>query len=86
MEQGRDDAAALFVSSSVQVQQKSSAVVQKKSYLPMSRGEYIVTKLDDLVNWARRVSPQRGARRCQMLRGAAGEQSRATAAASFGQK
>ncbi|KFQ45559.1 hypothetical protein N333_06085, partial [Nestor notabilis] len=36
--------------------QKSSAVVQKKSYVPSSRGEYIVTKLDDLVNWARRSS------------------------------
>lgn len=46
----------LFVFSSLQVQQKSSAVVQKKSYVPTSKGEYIVTKLDDLVNWARRVS------------------------------
>ncbi|KFU95451.1 hypothetical protein M959_14669, partial [Chaetura pelagica] len=36
--------------------QKSSAVVPKKSYVPTSRGEYIVTKLDDLVNWARRSS------------------------------
>ncbi|KFP05018.1 hypothetical protein N300_02484, partial [Calypte anna] len=36
--------------------QKSSAVVQRKSYVPSSRGEYIVTKLDDLVNWARRSS------------------------------
>ncbi|KFR01455.1 hypothetical protein Y956_07021, partial [Nipponia nippon] len=36
--------------------QKSSAVVQKKSYVPASKGEYIVTKLDDLVNWARRSS------------------------------
>ncbi|NXF12875.1 NDUS7 protein, partial [Smithornis capensis] len=35
---------------------KSSALVQKKSYVPSSRGEYIVTKLDDLVNWARRSS------------------------------
>ncbi|NXS70304.1 NDUS7 protein, partial [Pandion haliaetus] len=42
--------------SSVQVQQKSSAVVQKKSYVPASKGEYIVTKLDDLINWARRSS------------------------------
>ncbi|NXF37592.1 NDUS7 protein, partial [Nyctibius bracteatus] len=49
-------AAALFVFSSVQVQQKSSAVVQKKSYVPTSKGEYIVTKLDDLINWARRSS------------------------------
>lgn len=46
----------LFVFSSLQVQQKSSAIVQKKSYVPTSKGEYIVTKLDDLVNWARRVS------------------------------
>ncbi|KFZ58050.1 hypothetical protein N321_06703, partial [Antrostomus carolinensis] len=36
--------------------QKSSALVQKKSYVPTSRGEYIVTKLDDLINWARRSS------------------------------
>ncbi|KFQ22799.1 hypothetical protein N332_07593, partial [Mesitornis unicolor] len=36
--------------------QKSSAIVQKKSYVPSSRGEYIVTKLDDLINWARRSS------------------------------
>lgn len=43
--------------SSVQVQ-KSSAVVQRKSYVPSSRGEYVITKLDDLVNWARRVSPR----------------------------
>ncbi|NWU93691.1 NDUS7 protein, partial [Upupa epops] len=42
--------------SSVQAQQKSSAVVQRKSYVPTSRGEYIVTKLDDLINWARRSS------------------------------
>ncbi|NWR42536.1 NDUS7 protein, partial [Regulus satrapa] len=43
--------------SSVQVQ-KSSAVVQRKSYVPSSRGEYVIAKLDDLVNWARRVSAQ----------------------------
>ncbi|NWT04693.1 NDUS7 protein, partial [Mionectes macconnelli] len=36
--------------------QKSSAVLQKKSFVPSSRGEYVVTKLDDLVNWARRSS------------------------------
>ncbi|KFQ68498.1 hypothetical protein N335_07569, partial [Phaethon lepturus] len=36
--------------------QKTSAVVQKKSYVPTSKGEYIVTKLDDLINWARRSS------------------------------
>ncbi|NXG69873.1 NDUS7 protein, partial [Baryphthengus martii] len=47
---------ALFVSSSLQVQQKSSAIVQKKSYVPTSKGEYVITKLDDLVNWARRSS------------------------------
>ncbi|NXA42946.1 NDUS7 protein, partial [Eudromia elegans] len=35
---------------------RSSAVVQKKSYIPASKGEYIVTKLDDLINWARRSS------------------------------
>ncbi|NXN87721.1 NDUS7 protein, partial [Bombycilla garrulus] len=36
--------------------QKSSAVVQRKSFVPSSRGEYVIAKLDDLVNWARRVS------------------------------
>ncbi|NXP96298.1 NDUS7 protein, partial [Passerina amoena] len=41
--------------SSVQVQ-KSSAVVPRKSYVPSSRGEYVIAKLDDLVNWARRSS------------------------------
>ncbi|XP_038239901.1 NADH dehydrogenase [ubiquinone] iron-sulfur protein 7, mitochondrial [Dermochelys coriacea] len=39
-----------------QVRQKSTTVVEKKSYVPTSRGEYIVTKLDDLINWARRSS------------------------------
>ncbi|XP_063003020.1 NADH dehydrogenase [ubiquinone] iron-sulfur protein 7, mitochondrial [Elgaria multicarinata webbii] len=43
-------------SSPAPVQQKSSAVVQKKSYVPTSRGEYVITKLDDLINWARRSS------------------------------
>ncbi|KAK2086860.1 hypothetical protein P7K49_032767 [Saguinus oedipus] len=31
---------------------KAKAVVPK----PSSRGEYVVAKLDDLINWARRVS------------------------------
>ncbi|XP_053155229.1 NADH dehydrogenase [ubiquinone] iron-sulfur protein 7, mitochondrial isoform X3 [Hemicordylus capensis] len=44
--------------SSLQVQQKSSAILKKKPSLPSSRGEYIVTKLDDLINWARRVYDQ----------------------------
>ncbi|XP_027625349.1 NADH dehydrogenase [ubiquinone] iron-sulfur protein 7, mitochondrial [Tupaia chinensis] len=35
---------------------KAGAVVPKPSALPSSRGEYVVTKLDDLVNWARRSS------------------------------
>ncbi|NWT75969.1 NDUS7 protein, partial [Prunella himalayana] len=41
--------------SSVQVQ-RSSAVVQRKSLVPSSRGEFVIAKLDDLVNWARRSS------------------------------
>lgn len=36
---------------------KVGAVVPKSPMLPRSRGEYVVAKLDDLVNWARRVSP-----------------------------
>lgn len=35
----------------------AGAVVPKLSHLPRSRAEYVVTKLDDLINWARRVSP-----------------------------
>lgn len=35
---------------------KAGAVVPKPSALPSSRGEYVVAKLDDLINWARRVS------------------------------
>uniref|UniRef100_A0A8C3QMH9 NADH:ubiquinone oxidoreductase core subunit S7 n=1 Tax=Cyanoderma ruficeps TaxID=181631 RepID=A0A8C3QMH9_9PASS len=31
--------------------------VARKSWVPSSRGEYVIAKLDDLVNWARRVSP-----------------------------
>lgn len=37
---------------------KAGAIVPKPSSLPSSRGEYVVAKLDDLINWARRVSPQ----------------------------
>uniref|UniRef100_A0A6P8RXN1 NADH dehydrogenase [ubiquinone] iron-sulfur protein 7, mitochondrial n=1 Tax=Geotrypetes seraphini TaxID=260995 RepID=A0A6P8RXN1_GEOSA len=36
--------------------QKNPAVVPLQSTLPSSKGEYIITKLDDLVNWARRSS------------------------------
>ncbi|KAM5230790.1 NADH dehydrogenase [ubiquinone] iron-sulfur protein 7, mitochondrial isoform 2-T2 [Hipposideros larvatus] len=35
---------------------KPGAVVPKSSILPSSRGEYVVAKLDDLINWARRSS------------------------------
>uniref|UniRef100_A0A8C8U8E9 NADH dehydrogenase [ubiquinone] iron-sulfur protein 7, mitochondrial n=1 Tax=Peromyscus maniculatus bairdii TaxID=230844 RepID=A0A8C8U8E9_PERMB len=34
----------------------AGAVVPKSSHLPRSRAEYVVTKLDDLINWARRSS------------------------------
>ncbi|KAL2764128.1 NADH dehydrogenase [ubiquinone] iron-sulfur protein 7, mitochondrial isoform 2, partial [Daubentonia madagascariensis] len=33
---------------------KAGAVVPKPTALPSSRGEYVVAKLDDLINWARR--------------------------------
>ena len=36
---------------------QAGAVVPKPAALPSSRGEYVVAKLDDLINWARRVSP-----------------------------
>ncbi|XP_072260956.1 NADH dehydrogenase [ubiquinone] iron-sulfur protein 7, mitochondrial [Pyxicephalus adspersus] len=38
------------------VRQKSSAVPATKSSAPNGKGEFIVAKLDDLVNWARRSS------------------------------
>uniref|UniRef100_A0A803J4Q9 NADH dehydrogenase [ubiquinone] iron-sulfur protein 7, mitochondrial n=1 Tax=Xenopus tropicalis TaxID=8364 RepID=A0A803J4Q9_XENTR len=38
------------------VRQKSSAVTAKKSLLPSNKGEFVITKLDELVNWARRSS------------------------------
>ncbi|XP_037679774.1 NADH dehydrogenase [ubiquinone] iron-sulfur protein 7, mitochondrial isoform X1 [Choloepus didactylus] len=34
----------------------TKAVVPKPAALPSSRGEYVVAKLDDLINWARRSS------------------------------
>ncbi|KAH0625796.1 hypothetical protein JD844_034044 [Phrynosoma platyrhinos] len=38
------------------VQPKRTAMVQRKPLVPNSRGEYVVTKLDDLINWVRRSS------------------------------
>ncbi|XP_062041079.1 NADH dehydrogenase [ubiquinone] iron-sulfur protein 7, mitochondrial [Lepus europaeus] len=35
---------------------KAGAVAPKPPALPRSRGEYVVAKLDDLINWARRSS------------------------------
>ncbi|XP_040096119.1 NADH dehydrogenase [ubiquinone] iron-sulfur protein 7, mitochondrial isoform X3 [Oryx dammah] len=35
---------------------QARAVVPKPAALPSSRGEYVVAKLDDLINWARRSS------------------------------
>ncbi|XP_042335971.1 NADH dehydrogenase [ubiquinone] iron-sulfur protein 7, mitochondrial [Sceloporus undulatus] len=38
------------------VQSKKNVMVQKKPLVPNSRGEYVITKLDDLINWVRRSS------------------------------
>uniref|UniRef100_A0A8C5XSS4 NADH dehydrogenase [ubiquinone] iron-sulfur protein 7, mitochondrial n=1 Tax=Microcebus murinus TaxID=30608 RepID=A0A8C5XSS4_MICMU len=35
---------------------KAGSVLPKRTALPSSRGEYVVAKLDDLINWARRSS------------------------------
>uniref|UniRef100_A0A5G2RCS5 NADH dehydrogenase [ubiquinone] iron-sulfur protein 7, mitochondrial n=1 Tax=Sus scrofa TaxID=9823 RepID=A0A5G2RCS5_PIG len=43
-------------SSSQPAVSQAGAVVSKPTTLPSSRGEYVVAKLDDLVNWARRSS------------------------------
>lgn len=45
------------VSSTQPAISQARAVVPKPAALPSSRGEYVVAKLDDLINWARRVSP-----------------------------
>ncbi|XP_067842997.1 NADH-quinone oxidoreductase subunit B-like [Heptranchias perlo] len=42
--------------SSTLAKQKSTAVVTKKFSLPSNKGEFVVTKLDELINWARRSS------------------------------
>ncbi|CAD7685885.1 unnamed protein product [Nyctereutes procyonoides] len=44
------------VSSTQPAVSSAGAVVPKSSALPSSRGEYVVAKLDDLINWARRSS------------------------------
>ncbi|TNN27933.1 NADH dehydrogenase [ubiquinone] iron-sulfur protein 7, mitochondrial [Liparis tanakae] len=45
----------------VPVRQQSSAVAAAKpAAVATSKGEYVITKLDDLINWARRV--RRGGR------------------------
>ncbi|XP_067872277.1 NADH dehydrogenase [ubiquinone] iron-sulfur protein 7, mitochondrial [Heterodontus francisci] len=42
--------------SSTLAKQTSTAVATKKSSLPSNKGEYVITKLDELINWARRSS------------------------------
>lgn len=44
------------ICSLVQFREKSTAVAPKPASAVSSKGEYVITKLDDLVNWARRVS------------------------------
>ncbi|XP_048832116.1 NADH dehydrogenase [ubiquinone] iron-sulfur protein 7, mitochondrial [Brienomyrus brachyistius] len=45
-----------FANSLIPVREKSSAVAPKSAAAPSSKGEYVIAKLDDLVNWARRSS------------------------------
>ncbi|XP_048415681.1 NADH dehydrogenase [ubiquinone] iron-sulfur protein 7, mitochondrial [Stegostoma tigrinum] len=42
--------------SSTQAKQTSTEVAAKKFSLPSNKGEYVITKLDELINWARRSS------------------------------
>nr|XP_012601256.1 NADH dehydrogenase [ubiquinone] iron-sulfur protein 7, mitochondrial isoform X2 [Microcebus murinus] len=49
-------AAADGPSSSQPTVTKAGSVLPKRTALPSSRGEYVVAKLDDLINWARRSS------------------------------
>ncbi|TNM87792.1 hypothetical protein fugu_006013 [Takifugu bimaculatus] len=49
--------AKMPVTSVVPVREKSTAVVAAKpAPVASSKGEYVITKLDDLINWARRSS------------------------------
>ncbi|XP_039623068.1 NADH dehydrogenase [ubiquinone] iron-sulfur protein 7, mitochondrial [Polypterus senegalus] len=43
-------------SSVIPARHKSTALAPKTSSVPSSKGEYVIAKLDDLVNWARRSS------------------------------
>lgn len=40
----------------VPAREKSTALAAKPASAPSNKGEYVITKLDDLVNWARRSS------------------------------
>ncbi|XP_051967625.1 NADH-quinone oxidoreductase subunit B-like [Xyrauchen texanus] len=40
----------------IQIREKSTALAPKPASAVSNKGEYIITKLDDLVNWARRSS------------------------------
>ncbi|KAL4658805.1 NADH dehydrogenase ubiquinone iron-sulfur protein 7, mitochondrial [Arapaima gigas] len=40
----------------VPAREKSTAVAARSSAVPSSKGEYVITKLDELANWARRNS------------------------------
>ncbi|XP_043909940.1 NADH dehydrogenase [ubiquinone] iron-sulfur protein 7, mitochondrial [Protopterus annectens] len=47
---------AVDLNSSISIRQKSTAVAARQSSVPSSKGEYVVTKLDELINWVRRSS------------------------------
>lgn len=38
--------------------EKSTAVATKADAVPSNKADYVITKLDDIVNWARRVRIQ----------------------------
>ena len=44
-----------FLFSLVPAREKSTALAAKPASALSNKGEYVITKLDDLVNWARRV-------------------------------
>lgn len=56
---GRVNLLSFFFCSVVPVREKSLSTAVGATSLA-SKGEYVITKIDDLVNWARRVSQVRG--------------------------
>ncbi|XP_042560063.1 NADH dehydrogenase [ubiquinone] iron-sulfur protein 7, mitochondrial [Clupea harengus] len=52
----REKASTKYDKSMVLYREKSTAVATKADAVPSNKADYVITKLDDIVNWARRSS------------------------------